>query len=118
MEYLASQIRSNARLPGWILDNICKEIAGVTIAESEHYGVDHQSQWVLPVDWSGAGFDKDFLVARRDYLEQDGVVVLGGNDNTDDKHPLLNGIDEPDMPLSPMFKDGALDQLVVCRQDG
>jgi len=51
--------------------------------------IDHQSQYVLPMNWSGetywsqqAGFiDIEFLKEFRDYFLQDNLAIIGGNDN-------------------------------------
>lgn len=54
--------------------------------------VDHQSVWQFPRTYEGNHLDTDFIVAFRKYLERDGVVVLGGNDN--DGHHELAGDEE------------------------
>lgn len=46
--------------------------------------VDHQSVWQFPRTYEGNHLDTDFIIAFRKYLERDGVVVLGGNDNGGD----------------------------------
>lgn len=50
--------------------------------------VDHQSQWGgMPHNWHGPGLDREFLNDLRDWLCQDNVAILGGNDNDGDDHP-------------------------------
>jgi hypothetical protein len=46
-------------------------------------GIDHQSQWNLPING-------DFLGAIAEFLSRDDVAILGGNDNSDYNHPVLD----------------------------
>jgi MoaA/NifB/PqqE/SkfB family radical SAM enzyme len=63
--------------------------AGLTFVPPDRDGsVDHQSVWdSFPTKWDGKELDLDFLKDFRDYILRDGVVILGGNDNSDG-HPL------------------------------
>ena len=49
--------------------------------------IDHQSSFVLPVERDGVTIHEGFFRAFRDWLMQDHVVILGGNDNADEDHP-------------------------------
>lgn len=51
--------------------------------------IDHQSHFTMPVAWNGKGVDVEFFDAFKHFLLQDGVVILGGNDNSDG-HPLYS----------------------------
>lgn len=63
--------------------------AGLTFVPPDRNGsIDHQSVWdSFPTDWDGKSLNLDFLKDFRDYVMRDGVVILGGNDNSDG-HPL------------------------------
>jgi MoaA/NifB/PqqE/SkfB family radical SAM enzyme len=89
--------------------------AGLTFVPPNRDGyVDHQSVWGgFPSKWDGTGVDMDFLVAFRDYMLKDGVVVLGGNDN-DGEHPLSESAKE--LPLS--YRELSYNKLVVRRDEG
>jgi len=50
--------------------------------------VDHQSRWTLPLDWDGKSVDKEFFDDLKAFLEREDVAILGGNDNTEESHPL------------------------------
>lgn len=56
--------------------------------------VDHQSVISLPYEYHNRNcLDLEFLKEYQNYLVRDGVVILGGNDNNEDSHPLSsNGI--------------------------
>ncbi len=73
--------------------------AGLTFVPPERDGyVDHQSVWSsFPSRWDSKDVDFEFLKDFRDYVLRDGVVILGGNDNSDG-HPLK--ADAKELPLS------------------
>jgi len=54
--------------------------------------IDHQSVYLIPRSWDGTFVDLEFFKELKAYFLQDGLVILGGNDNVDDKdkegHPL------------------------------
>lgn len=52
--------------------------------------VDHQSVYVLPRAWDGQGVDKAFFDEFMRFFMRDDVAILGGNDNTDESHPLAD----------------------------
>lgn len=53
---------------------------------SEDPHIDHQSEPTLPMDWDGQTINEDFLNDFRNFLLNDRVVVLGGNDNDGEIH--------------------------------
>lgn len=63
-------------------------VAGLIGMEPKGDGVDHQSEWVLPRSWDGQGLDADFVRDLMIWMMQDRLAILGGNDNTDQTHPL------------------------------
>jgi organic radical activating enzyme len=71
-----------------IADAIVRQWVGDYPAEGY---IDHQSQYTLPRSWDGKGVDREFFEDFRNYLLQDGMVILGGNDNDGESHPLGHG---------------------------
>jgi len=74
--------------------------------------VDHQSSWHLPRNWSGKGIDLQFFLALRDYIVNNPVAILGGNDNGGEGHPLLDEGEPIDVPLNEDESD------LIARNDG
>lgn len=107
MGYLGQQIVSSMshQLGKEPAQALAMAIAGVEV-DPEGY-VDHQSVWTLPKTWDGNNVDTDFLYALRDYLKQDGVIVLGGNDNGG-THPLLGGAEYDDDEYTPSPEEAKL----------
>lgn len=52
------------------------------------YGIDHQSIMSMPVNWDGKGVNLEFFNAFKDYILNNPIAILGGNDNGGDYHPL------------------------------
>ncbi len=68
------------------LENIFgKEVAqrGVNVS------IDHQSVLTFPRTWDNKNINVDFVRDFMDYALQDKVVIVGGNDNTDEEHSLM-----------------------------
>jgi len=86
MEYLATLIKHNLDLPDWMADKVANSTTGASVDKDAY--IDHQSILTLPRDWSGTGLDEQFLYELKEFLSQDDVMILGGNDNSDDRHPL------------------------------
>lgn len=47
-------------------------------------GVDHQSLLHLPINWDNQGFNVEFLMEFKDFLLNERISILGGNDNYDE----------------------------------
>jgi MoaA/NifB/PqqE/SkfB family radical SAM enzyme len=79
--------------------------------------IDHQSIMTFPNEWDGKGIDKRFVDEFKKYLLLPNVAVLGGNDNTEESHPLLRGATKwaTDLPLDDCCGNGASDY--VARKD-
>lgn len=74
--------------------------------------VDHQSQINIPRDYGSKWPSREYAADLQAYLMQNGLVILGGNDNDDADHPLLaNG--KPSNPAFPV--DTA--RGWICRKD-
>jgi len=72
---------------------VTKEILGINM-EKDMY-VDHQSTLMMPRYFTGdfgrrKGVHVEFVRALDQFLMRSDVVILGGNDNTDEKHPLAS----------------------------
>lgn len=52
--------------------------------------IDHQSLYSLPMTWSGRGVHLEFFNEFKNFFLQPNLAILGGNDNTDEKHELDN----------------------------
>lgn len=50
--------------------------------------IDHQSLWTIPMSWDGSFVDTNYVADLRDFLLRDDVVILGGNDNNCQSHPV------------------------------
>lgn len=91
-KYAALQLRSAmSRIASAdVAQAVTENWTGVKLADPETYSeyIDHQSQWVLPLDWAGRSVDRAFFNDLRTFLLREDVVVLGGNDNDDVAHPL------------------------------
>lgn len=91
LDYLAAlvfdQLRSD--VGDVIATHISNQLVGAQRAPDDDRTVDHQSMIVLPRDWNGKGLDLAFLADFKAFLERDDVAILGGNDNTDERHPGL-----------------------------
>jgi hypothetical protein len=78
------------------------------------YGVDHQSRLIFPANWDGKGANLEFFEDFRRYFLENPVVVLGGNDNSDDEHPLAGEGKRIDFGLP---EDGSATADLVARRD-
>lgn len=54
------------------------------------YGIDHQSQHVLPLDASTNFIHEEFFEDFRDFILNEKLAILGGNDNDEETHPSLD----------------------------
>lgn len=72
--------------------------------------IDHQSAPCMPKDWEGKGINLAFFNEYKNYVLQDHLIICGGNDNTNEKHPL------PGQHFSlPLFFDE--NSEIVARKD-
>lgn len=97
MDYLGQMVYANIKNTYKMPDEIAvgatrsmMELIGVydSVINLDGY-VDHQSLWSFPydADWGKNTLDVEFLKELASYLKQDGVVVLGGNDNEETSWP-------------------------------
>lgn len=96
-----------------IADVVAKEWVGVS---PDGGYIDHQSSPTLPSAWDGKGVDKTFFDEFSAYILRDDVVILGGNDNTDQSHPLASKGKNVGWYRSFPIEQGAGN--IVARKDG
>ncbi len=72
--------------------------------------VDHQSAIDLPKGWDGLGVNKQFFDELKEFVLQDGMVVLGGNDNQDTQEGPIDY-------RAVLSVDGRQDHKTVARKD-
>jgi MoaA/NifB/PqqE/SkfB family radical SAM enzyme len=71
---------------------VVKGLMGEEIAKCAEDGyIDHQSIYMLPLNWNGNGPDYEFIEDFRKFMARKDLVILGGNDNGMDGHPLDKG---------------------------
>src|ERR1035437_3839147 len=103
--YLASTLYSNLKyqVSNDIAMAVVRDWVGVSLTPSTYGGVeeniDHQSIFRLPVEYSGKGIHKQFFDEFKEYMLKDGIVILGGNDNSEDSHPLLSSNKKIELPI-------------------
>lgn len=92
-DYVALTVYTNlCRVyPSDVAFAVTKEIFGYDL-EQDRYGVsgyvDHQSEIALPRTWDEKNLNQEFIEDFEAYILQDNLVILGGNDNTEQVHPL------------------------------
>jgi hypothetical protein len=62
-------------------------------------GIDHQSVPCMPRNWAGVGMDVEFFNEYKDFILQKHIVILGGNDNTEQEHRLAHKYEPFILPL-------------------
>jgi len=82
-------------LPFEIQKMVVQQWTGQTLTDDGYGGaeehIDHQSVYCLPRSWDGKFVDKEFFDEFSAFMLQKDLVILGGNDNEDDRHALDNG---------------------------
>lgn len=80
LNYLGNMFANTLRnrVPEHIATIIARELLNYPV---EFYGVDHQSQIMLPFDYKEEFIDEVFLLELVKFLKRDDVIILGGNDN-------------------------------------
>ena len=97
-EYLAAQVFSCLR------DILGADEPAATLTDSllgvkpgvgeDAWDVDHNYRWALPQAWDGKYLDTDFVRDLADYISQEGLVIVGGNDN-EPSEPVGEPLDMP-----------------------
>ena len=112
-KYLAGIVYQH--LNQYIGKDLAKDICSVWFKsfDGTPIHVDHQSVPSLPLDHEGLGINKQFVMEYRDFLLNPSIIILGGNDNEDNSHPLL--LKYPQIVL-PLLLDHSQEKL-VARKD-
>ena len=116
MEYLAVLIMSNLDLPDWMKKKLAESVTGIHFEKEQETYIDHQSMLALPRDWEGHGLDLEFLDELKTFLLKEEVMILGGNDNSDEPHPLVNCGEHVLTSLKRAY--GNCSDQWVCRKEG
>jgi hypothetical protein len=79
--------------------------------------IDHQSLFHLPADWEGRMIDREFFADLKRFISHDDIMILGGNDNDDRSHPIIEEQGEKGVHVFDHMRlfDGGL--LTVARKD-
>jgi organic radical activating enzyme len=77
-------------------------------------GIDHQSVIALPLNWNGKDLNEEFIKELIDYIHQDKIVIVGGNDNDEETHELVE--DDYLSPINSFPKD-VIESHNVARKD-
>ena len=116
-QYVAATLRQNLdrEMHPALIDVICRGLGLPTdcISAENSNVIDHQSLYTLPKAFGTDHFSSEFFEEFRDYLLRDGVVILGGNDNDSETHPLA---DETKRVTFGKWQPES--DSMVCRKDG
>lgn len=63
------------------------------------WSIDHQSMPILPLNFNGKGINLEFFNDYKNLILNPKLKILGGNDNNDEPHPLLNKYSIFNLPL-------------------
>ena len=115
MRYLAVFLRDRLswELPSNIADLVLQNWIG-DIEMDEDDSVDHQSHYFLPFQFGTEIPDEEFFKALKEYFLSENLVVLGGNDNTENNHPLAESGEDFTLPLP---RDASYQGKFNCRYD-
>jgi len=114
LRYLAVLLRDRLswELPDHIAQLVIRDWVGDIERDADDY-IDHQSHYFLPSEFGTNLPDKQFFEAMKEYFLQPRLAILGGNDNTEYSHPLLNG-DGFNLPVP---QDCGYRNKFTCRYD-
>ena len=104
LDYLASAIYQQLKNQGNDISAlvVVRDLLNLPTWVPLGYGIDHQSTFELPASDDGSPVDLKFARAFADWIQSEGVVVLGGNDNSDG-HPLS----QPDVDAMPFARESS-----------
>lgn len=114
--YVAHTLNSamhSTSLPEHVKNLIIDEWVDIDYASNnDGYGVDHQSLITLPFEFGTTIPDREFLEEIKRFFMQDDLVILGGSDEDDIRHPLADKYGNFNFPLIRDCGNG-----YVCRKD-
>ena len=109
--YLGALVFQHLR--GYVGWELAKDLCGLWFKGFNcNVTVDHQSCPLIPRGWEETGIDKQFVLEYREFLQNPNLVILGGNDNTDEEHPLTTTY-----PPFVIPSIGSYSKRVVARKD-
>ncbi len=121
-EYMKAMLYQNLSVNDAFSEHLIKLIMiGLNLGEPEldeygyFQGIDHQSLYTLPMEFGTKSISIDFFKEFQDYLLQDGMIVLGGNDNSDEDHSLYDP--EKDINFALPVDECYDITKFVCRKD-
>lgn len=113
-EYMAHMLRQNLdRTMSLDLIEVIMKGLGLPRLSASSYGIDHQSLYILPKNFNSEGPSIEFFNEFREFMLKDGIVILGGNDNTDEEHELYSA--EKEVTFDKWHSEG---NQMICRKDG
>lgn len=113
-EYMAHMLRQNlaSSMSRDLIEVIMKGLE-LPRRDPSNYGIDHQSLYTLPRSFGTENVSVEFFKEFREFMLKDGVVILGGNDNTDQEHELYSK--DKEVIFDKWAPEGP---RMVCRKDG
>lgn len=124
-EYMKAMLYQNLHGNDGFSDDLIKLILiGLGLGEPglDEYGylagIDHQSLYALPSEFNTKSVSIKFFNDFRNYLLQEGMLILGGNDNTDEEHSLYDSSQDIKLPIATDDCYSGSKFRYVCRKDG
>jgi len=86
-EYFATMIKENLYpMPTNLINLLLKGMDLPSVSNDDY--IDHKSMYYLPKEYGMDFVSVEFMNDFQKYLLRDDVLILGGNDNDDENHPL------------------------------
>lgn len=123
--YLGIAIFSNLliQFPINIAWTITKETFGIELPDArsakfaqDKFYIDHQSEWTLPWNFQETMLHQEFIKEFEEFLLRKDIVIVGGNDNDDNTHPLTSKAKDLGMKLPVEEHTGGRRKL-IARKD-
>lgn len=92
--------------------SITGDVNDLLMTSSGDCTIDHQSIYGLPTAWDGTTLDRDFALEFLRFIDDPSLVILGGNDNDDNAHPICSRGQAFTLPLG--FENAG---ELVCKKD-
>lgn len=84
----------------------------------DNEGVDHQSVIRFPYNYKGTKKDTQFITDFKKFIMQDNITIIGGNDNTEFKHPLYYGNTEVTLDIQKDYPAFQENKQYVVKNNG
>lgn len=109
-QYMACILEKNFDFPPALNALILKSL-GLPNTNND-LSIDHQSMFNIPTELGATIPSIDFFTEFTEFMLRDGVVILGGNDNSDRQHPAFVKSKEIDL------NGYQTESTYICRKDG